>query len=211
MKRKRIVVCGIVMTALTVLSSTGACAASKKSKAVKAYQKMLSGRQVKWAENIFVRADSCSFALAYIDNDSVPELILRSYEKGTRYGYYAVYTYKGGKAQYVVNTGIEIGYAKKKGVIYGANYFTVPQGGPGDYECYYKMAKGAVSTGYSKDTRGKTSYAKETLGKKYSSSKISAGTYKKKVKSLMGSKKLVKSAKIKLYPNTAANRTSKLK
>ncbi len=203
MKKKKYLVGMMVMMLLLLAASTNVWAASKKAKALKAYRKMLEASTVQWDDNgKTVRADTCSFALAYVNKDAVPELIVKSYFAGTLNGYYSVYTYKGGKVKFLVNTGLEVGYVKKKGVLYGKRLFTVPQGGPGDAERYYKINnKGGIDYGLVYDSRVRVSYNyyKESYGANYKSNALEKDSYSKAVNKLIGNRKLVNTEKIKFY------------
>lgn len=69
-----LLVCMISITAF--LPSQSAEAVSTKKKALKAYSKMLSKKTIKRTGHTTMKTKDCKFAIAYIDNNSVPELIV---------------------------------------------------------------------------------------------------------------------------------------
>ena len=70
-KNKRTV--GLFLFAVLLVAFTGSVqAASQKSKALKAYNQFLSKTYIDW-ETGYVETKDCSFALACVDKDNVPE------------------------------------------------------------------------------------------------------------------------------------------
>lgn len=91
-------------------------AASQKSKAIAAYKKLLTQKTVTFDGNRKITMKNCKFALAYVDNNSVPELLLDTTSKGNGYRY-KVYTYSGGKAKIAYESVNPIRYYPKKGIV----------------------------------------------------------------------------------------------
>ncbi|MCD8019568.1 MAG: hypothetical protein LUF92_08315 [Clostridiales bacterium] len=153
-------------------------AASKKSKALKAYKKVLSQSMI-YAPNVgeYVSASECSFAIAYIDNNSVPELVIcyGSYTWGAA-GDSILYTYKNGKVKYVSVSGIAqyFVYSKKKGIV--RTYFPSDDPAYSDYS-YYRLKKAKLKS-------IKASTAKKTLKKNKTKLKLYANTAKNRKKYL---------------------------
>ncbi len=187
-------------------------AASQKTKAIQAYKNMLSQKTMRWGNDDYykkVPTSKYSFVLAYIDNNSVPELVVTSDYVTHAAGSMVVYTYRNGKIQVVtdVNSGnffadnSKFSYYKKKGVFLSCYVM----GGVTDH--YYKMSKNKASEKLMADDSlmwGKSWY------------KCSGGTNKKITKSSFNSnlKKLVGSTKkttVKFYKNTSTNRKKYLK
>lgn len=176
---------------------------------VKAYKKLLSKSTIgtrKWP------ASQCSFAFAYIDNNSVPELVIQSYWSGSMFGYYEIYTYRNGKARRIdVNLGVSFEYYKKTGVLSDSYWYTHPQGGPGSRTTYYKLKNGKITATLSKvKLEPNEMYNREKTVYNYNlnSKSIKKSKYNTQLKKLTGSKKAVTPA---FYKNTAANRKKYIK
>ena len=127
----------MVMVAV-MLMPLGVQAASQKSMAIQAYKKFLSNATIPWEDDWNVRASRCWFALAYIDNNNVPELIVsNSLDVPHAGGHGRIFTYKNGKVQRVADLYMDnskFSYYKKKGV-YADSY---AQGGVTN--TYYKLS-----------------------------------------------------------------------
>lgn len=195
-------------------------AASAKTKALKAYGKLMA--KSKTAD--FTQNSSSSFALAYIDNDKIPELIIQNFYGGMIKGNYAVYTYRNGKVKRVAGPdtlGTSISYYKKKGVIRGSLWYTVPMGGPGEGTTYCQMKKGKIVSILKKEvfepneaygrTKTESSWFYDTSGKGNKFKSLSKKSFNSKLKKMTGSKKPTTLKSIKFYENTAANRKKYLK
>ena len=183
-----------------MLAPLNASAASQKTKAMKAYKSYMAKK-----------GSSARFAVAYLDKDSVPELIYYVPSKPL----YTVFTWKSGKmktmfsADYskdVSNLYDFTHYYKKKGVllavpysgaagISGKNYFAYSGG---KYKCVLSR----------NNSFGKISYYKVSGTKTLKYTKISASQFNKSLKKLVGN---TKASKLAYYKNTAANRTKRLK
>lgn len=193
-------VCIAILTGI-LLPGVHAEAASKKTKALKAYNKLLASDSIRWNDDgMTSNPADCSFALVYIDNNNVPELVI---DCGGPLLQYAVYTYKKGKAQYVTNTGRGFGYYKKKGV------FTGNATGMGYFcEMYYKLSSGKSVRKFAFELID----GSETRYHKYQSEQKSITISKAKFNRQL--KKLVGSTKVKtviFHNNNTINRTKYLK
>ena len=179
-------------------------AASKKSKAIAAYNKTLSQRTVavipekvrsrrRIRRYTPAKAQNVKFSVAYIDNDSIPELILDDPSKE----YFGTWTFKNGKMK---NLGIfffdnPAGYYKKKGVFkvshkYGNDFYKITNG------------KSVLILSISKD-KGKSSKQYYSYNSKGRSKKISKSQFNKKLRGYVGSTKLTR---IIMHKNTKSNR-----
>ena len=95
-------------------------AASAKKKAMKAYSKMLSKKKIKRDSATVYKGKNCYFAIAYIDNNNVPELIIYNTKDSSHaQGWGALYTYRKGKVKLVCPLTLDnrnrMGYYKKTG------------------------------------------------------------------------------------------------
>lgn len=211
--------CMLLMAAVLV-SGREAEAASKKKAALKAYTSFLSGKSINW-DGALVPLSKCSFTLAYIDKDTVPELVVCSnYNTSHAAGYYRLYTYKKGKVVFVDNLMDGFSYYKKKGVYCGYH------AGTGGEETYYhKFSKakttyklymmderslafdvngdGKIGRCYEKVTKARNPYYRSAT------KKITKSEFNKQLKKLVGKTK--KTTVRKYYANTASNRKKRLK
>ena len=182
---------------LIMCSSMPAFAASKKSKAVKAYRAYLE-----------TQGEGAHFDLIYLNSDSVPELVVDQ----------DIYTYKSGK-MVKMDPSISMywpgSYYKKKGlIVYGyahGGYY------PSQFQRYMKMSGKKLvfkleigKFGETSFTTGKvkwtTSYSVQTSGS--NGKKVKKAAFNKALKKLVGSKK---PAKIRSLENTQENRSKYLK
>ena len=196
--RKVIVILLAVVLAAGVPSPTDVQAASQKSKATSAYRSFMSKSKIPWGtySRLKVSTSKCSFTLAYINNDNIPELVVTTHEVAHAVGYGAIFTYKNGKVQGVANFNQDdskFKYYKKKGVY--------PNSGS---DC-------VLATFYNNGVRtdmkkGTTYYKANKYGVR---TKTSKSTFNKTLKKLVGNNKKV--AKVSLKKNTAANRKKYIK
>lgn len=213
LKKKRSLKLILMLTVLlTLLLACGMTsqAASAKSKAMKAYKTMMAKTYI-YKDNWQMKTKNCYFAIAYIDNNSVPELIVYNNKDIPHMGGYGMlYTYRNGKVQYVTSMTLDekstLGYYRKKGILTDAY---AQQGRKG--VSFMKLKNGTVTSvlykGYYHN--GKKWKADEYL--KYSSSKVTTLTkskFNKALKSYVGSRDLTK---FKFYKNTSKNRKKYLK
>lgn len=187
-----------VFAAVFMLGTTQAQAASTKTKAIKAYNSLLSKKTLTWSKNLTVKTSKCKFALIYVDNNSVPELFVDASRAGTNHvsGFQRLYTYQNGKVKEVMTVRDGFGYYRKKGVI--TSYTALH----GEYLSHFKLASGKAKLQLRKETYYTTEYYNG------SEKKISKSTYQKILKKLIGSSK---PTKIHVKANTSANRKKYLK
>lgn len=199
----------LLVVMMWVSPSLNVEAASSKSKAIKAYKAFLSQKTIPWGTDSYYTAvptKNCSFALVYIDKNSVPELVVKNLHDITHIaGFGVVFTYKNGKVQPVSNIQLDgkFYYYKKKG-IYAGSYLS---SGVLSYS-YCKMSglKSVAKLAERKDTfTGKKSYYKANSG---SGKVISKSKFNSSLKKLVGS---AKRSTAKFYRNTKKNRTKYLK
>lgn len=209
MKRKKgmrnimMLMCIALLTGI-LLPSVQTEAASQKGRALQAYEEYLKEHP----------SSVKKFAIAYIDNDKLPELL---YQGNNYLGQTYIYTYRKGKIEYIGKIGtaamwIEI-YPKKKMIIeryawggYTAtNQFTYYRySRRGLQKCLYQEGWSIMSSGgYSGWDYGYTNYKN---GKKAGS--ISKRCAKRKLKKLVGS---TKAKKVTFHDNNTINRTKYLK
>lgn len=191
-----IIVCVMAIGVFLLPPDTKVQAVSARTKAMNSYKALLKGRSSKE-----------KFAVVYIDNNSVPELVLDRQATGSRVsGFGDLYTYSGGKRVKVNNSiniiGNVFSYFKKTGGFKDDDSY---QGA--EVTGYYKLSgKKAVCKAYKKviaewTGQGGTYYY--VNNKKVSKSKFNAC-----VKSVTKGKKATKA---KLYANTKKNRDKYLK
>lgn len=184
----------IAMLAGILLPGVHTEAASKKAKALKVYSKLLASDSIKRSDDGMTQNPAdCSFALVYIDNNNVPELVI---DCGGSLLRYAVYTYKNGKAQYVTNAGGIFGYYKKKGIFTG--------GVGSSYICvnYVKLSSGKSVKKFSYvEYNGSATYLSYQSNKEVT---ITKARFNRQLKKLVGSTK--ETTNITWHNNTVANR-----
>lgn len=182
---------------LLICSNIQVNAASKtKVKAVKAYSELL--KKSKIGDSSYRAASkSCEFALVYLDNNSIPELIVRDTSTGVCW----VYAYRGGKVKLSEAVFLRNFYYYKKAGIYLVSGYGFNWGG----EFYYKFSKGKSTLQYEKNDEffDGVSYMK---GK--NRVQITKTEYNRGVKKLIGSRKKIAA---KFYKNTKTNRSKYLK
>lgn len=196
-------------------------AASKKSKAIAAYKKMLSKSTVTVVPKTVPRrrgsktykpanAKNVCFTLAYINNDSVPELILVDLARD----YYGIWTYKNGKVvnlKFVINFqepgyyNKAAGFYRKTGIL--TEYSAYPRGGYG--RDYYKISNGKAIELFSIGKINKYSPVEYSIANSDGTYKsISRWAFNKKLKAYVGKTKF---AQYYFFRNTASNRKKYLK
>ena len=150
--------------------ATNVNAASKRTKALTAYQKKLK----KLDSKIY------KFALVYLDKDSIPELVITSKES-THAIYGEIYTYNNGKLKNLKYAGSDFGqfiYSPKKSVVSNSAWIN----GYGAVSTFYRFNKKGKGT---KLKKFEEAYLPKTLykinGKKVSKKKFNS-EYKKMVK-----------------------------
>jgi hypothetical protein len=184
-------------------------AMSAKTKALKAYNKLLSKKTINRGMESWNTSD-CKFFVAYIDNNSVPELIVYNYKSAPHAGGFgALYTYKNGKVKYVQSLALNIvdrlGYYKKTGWFMDNGMYT----GYGDERIEY-FSKGKVRTqslGYVIEASwDDDSILVSQYTKRLKSGKVVNLTKKQFRKELKKAVKGRKLTKYKFHKNTKSNR-----
>ena len=205
-----------VLVLALFVPSANVCALTQKQKAFNAYKSMLSKSKVSIVSSGSPTPSSkVQFAIAYIDNNDVPELIVKRSD-----GLFAVFTYKNNKIYRVKKgNGYDkfVGYYKKTG---GYKLFD-STGKEGSYyiyynENYYLLTNSGTTQKISKyvylgptDRNPRTPmYMDYTSYNKGHGVAINHSTFKSKFVSLTKGKSLTK---VKYYSNTAANRKKYLK
>lgn len=192
----------MVLLGQMLLPAAQVQAASRKSKALKAYKNYMQ-KQSK---------DSI-FAVLYLDKDSVPELIYYLPSKEI----YKIYTWKNNQMKRVYSFDLYSGempeghrithYYKKKGA-----FITIPHVGvagcSGENYYVYKNNKYVPALGRTKSPEG-VKYWRYKPGKysKYTPTAITKSQFHKALKKQVGTKK---ATKIKYYSNTAKNRNKQI-
>lgn len=170
--KQRILVATLALCMLFTLfaPATNVNAASKRTKALAAYQKKLN--------HLDPRQNK--FALIYLDKDSIPELLITP-DFGVHAVAGEVYTYTDGKLKQLKYTGSDYGrliYSKKKSVVSNSAWIN----GYGAISTFYRFNKKGKGT---KLKRFEEAYLPKTLykinGKKVSKKKFNS-EYKKMVK-----------------------------
>lgn len=187
-------------------------AASNKTKALRAYRKLLSQTTIKRDAYTTFKTKDCRFALAYIDNNSIPELIVYCSSTSHIECKGALYTYRKGKLQYVcklmLDTRKRLGYYPKTGWFvdnttyqgYGTDeFYKLKSGKVKDDVEYFRSVeyngKNYTATGFSIVTNGKYQEVSATVfnrSLRYNTNNKSFKTFK-------------------FYKNTKSNRTKYLK
>lgn len=184
-------------------------AASKKEKALQAYNAMLSKSSFHVKIDTWVvkyQTKNCTFALAYIDKNTIPELIVANYtDTSHASGNGAVFTYKNGKIKQVSFLSLNefLAYYKKKGVIIDT------YSGMGFSErSYEKMSNGEMKlfARTSKNFGNPGSKKKQYYDKNFN--KISKRNFNRTLKKYV---KAAKPVKAQFIANTAENRRQYLK
>ena len=145
-------------------------AASKRTKALKAYQKKLTSLDSRYNK----------FALIYLNKDSIPELLITP-DFGAHVTIGEVYMYTGGKLKQLKYAGSDFGrliYSKKKSVVSNSAWIN----GYGAVSTFYrfnKKGKGTKLKRFEEASLPKTLY--KINGKKVSKKKFNS-EYKKMVK-----------------------------
>ena len=209
----------IFMLVFTAIPAMPGEAASTKSKALSAYKKKLSaskvtvlpaGKKVMNRNDDYVtyrysKRAKVKFAIAYINNDNVPELILEDKNYG-----YGVWAYKGGKVKCVLwgdTYYSPYGYYRKKGIYEDIAW---SEGTPFT-KCFYQFKNGKMTGKLHKfvyeQGRPEADYYQISSSSRYPK-EISKAVFKKKLKSYVGNTKVTK---LSLKSNTSSNRKKYLR
>ncbi|MCD8348922.1 MAG: hypothetical protein LUD16_13475 [Lachnospiraceae bacterium] len=203
---KKSLVMFLLLFSIFLLPHLSVEAASSKSAALKAYKKFLAQETIPWGDDSYYTAvptKNCSFAIAYIDNNSVPELIIRNSTDITHLaGWGVIYTWRNGEMTLVGNIDYDgsFYYYKKKGI-----YVTSYTMGGTAYK-YFKLSKGTATYKLSMINRiVVTPSSNSTVTSYYNGSgkEISSSAFNSKLAKLTGS---TNRTELTLYKNTARNR-----
>lgn len=216
MKMLKIMTVFAFMAVLVCMNSFTVEVDSKKEKALKAYDKMLSKSLFKvktcaMSEGEIVikeyQTANCSFAVVDIDKDSVPELIVEDVRDADHAsGYGAMFIYKNGKVKQAtaLNLNGTFKYYKKEGVIVD-NYTNEGY----SYNSYKKLSNGKVTQFISTEKNfGNLTGSKKTKYYDADGNKISKSTFNKALEKYA---KSLKPTEVKFLDNTATNRAKYLK
>ena len=190
-------------------STVAVDAAGGKRAALNAYARALQQGSIQW-DNGTVSLDDSGFGLAYVNNDSIPELAVYVSTTCHAEGYCALYAYKNGKVTLIgtMMDGVAV-YPKK-------NLVEAIHSGTGGYEHYYLTVSGTKVKGYLHKVGEKESgwdmngdgkisgtyYSRLTSGL-WETKAISKKKFDLLLKKKAGTAKL---KKIKFYENTKVNR-----
>lgn len=202
-KRKWYGLLAFILCVCLMLPAAPIQAASSKSEAIAAYKRFLEGQP---------SSGSYDFAMIYLDNDSVPELLvggvnLYTFENGAMVRHSVMF----GDAGY--------GYYKKKGVFIQMHaHFNTFEKNAYETWTYNQFSKSgftkklfrdcAYATNSSGKAKGKKKYTYCIYDEKGTETKASKNRFQSALKKMTGKAKMTK---IKLYSNTAANRKKYLK
>lgn len=207
----------VFLVATIMLPKANVNALTQKQKALNAYNKFLAKSSVpiasagktcyrSWQPYTYkgTKASQVLFGLAYIDNDGIPELVLKTTNNGSTV-LTSIFTYTNGKVKRVLQ--LTNDYAHIDGYYYKANSFKYTQlDEGGDKEEYYSVFnKGKTYRKLRKDSNTYGYYA--PVYRKVTSDPwggvISQSEFVKIRKNMTRSKTL---SKIKYYKDTAYNR-----
>lgn len=187
-------------------------AASAKTKAIQAYKKILSRKNINWGVSYRfpVSTKDCSFSLVYLNKDSIPELVVYNITNVPHAaGYGQLYTYYKGRVRLVTGLNVNDGtfrYYKKKSVFIddytgmGITSYT-----------YNKFSKTKASPFLNYEKNFNPYAVKKLTYSKYSKNRwipTSKTYFKKQLKRYVKSTKV---SKTKFHKNTAGNRRKYLK
>ncbi|MCD8013743.1 MAG: hypothetical protein LUG99_11295 [Lachnospiraceae bacterium] len=191
----------LLAASLFLLPGKNVEAASTKTKALKAYSKLLAKSTIEWGDTGYTMdLSECKFQIIYLDDNSVPELLIYGpYTSTDLSSSYQVllYTYKNGKAKYVAEFYSNVSYYKKKGIITDQLYTAAST-----IDYYYKFSGTKVRRKLAKSIYQMSTY----YYTKYSGSEatyITKAKFNASLKKLVGSKK---AKTVSYHKNTAANR-----
>lgn len=178
---------------LSLLTPAEVSAASTAQKAVAAYQKFLKEK--------YEITDTTTFCLVYIDNNSVPELVVGN-KNIPHVSVPDVYCYASGKVRKMKNAGSDYGrfvYSYKKGLTVCSTWVN----GYGSIESYVKWSKSNTKRStykkYTVDVR--KSKERYYIGKK----KVSKKSFEKSVKATQKKYPIRTIYGNEMFPATAAN------
>ncbi len=186
-----------------------ASAAAGKKKAFQAYNKFLSKKRIDWDDDEYEPQimSKLNFAIAYIDKNEIPELVIYN-ARGKSHGVFGdgmVYTYRNGKLKKSGVLGCsllgKVRYYEKIGIIKDYSFDNFSR----NWCFYYKLSAGKV-----RSTGSETEYNYDDNRWEYTAryKKCSRKKYRKRVMVITKNKT---GKKFKWFKNTAANRKKHLK
>ena len=205
--RKRILAALLVILtgSLLIAPVSNVQAASRKTKALNAYNSLLQRKTYKVYPRYSVSFARTSFSLVYLNKDSVPELIVKDNFDYFYRDYRLIFTYKNGKVV-LLDHDIFNQYYKKTGVY--TRVIKLSTNRTGLREIQHNKLIGKKSKRYLIRQKGK-SYG--TMINRYCDANlkdITPAEYKKRLKKLTKSKK---ATSVKYHKNTTSNRKRYLK
>ena len=196
--KRKYYIMGIILLFLGVLlwTTKPTWASSKRTEAVKAYRKFLSGSELKWDNYLTFKSEECLFSLIYVNNDSIPELLIQGRSTYHAAGREKLYTYKNGKIK-LVHTAVDaFKYYKKTGIFCSVTFSQM------EINDYRKLSGDSSKILLSKRYRNGWSYYDKN------NKMISKSMFNMSLKKYT---KGQKSTTIKYHKNTAYNRIKYLK
>ena len=204
-------VCICLLLAMTMLAATtqSVCAttvSSQAKKAIKAYQKYLSGSKVKWDGGYStedVPAERVSFSVVDINKDGIPELLLSSNYVSHAMGEQSICIFNKGKVEFMGGADYIKSYYPRSGIV------EMYHCGMGNSTWYSKIKNGkdktiaSIEHNYGDPRKKKPDYYWENK-------QVTKAEFNKLLKKNAGTKK-VKVTKSFWHKNTSSNRKNMLK
>ena len=195
---------GSIVSVATVQAASKAT--SKKAAALKAYNTFLQKKSYKVYIRYSVPFSKASFGLAYLNNDSVPELIVKDNVDRSYKDYRLIFTYKNGKVK-LLNHDIFSKYYKKTSVY--MRVIKLSTNRTGLREVQHNKLIGTQSKRYLIRQKGTVIYGEKINRYCDANMKdITPAEYNRRLKKLTKSKK---ASSVKYYKNSATNRRKYLK
>ena len=194
----------VMLCVILMVPHVNANAATQRQQAMTAYKKMLSASRVYYYRTLTYHGSlskNVYFGLAYINNDGIPELVLRAKCNGV--SLYSVWTYKNGKAVRVAygNGGsVFKGYFNKTGIYLERAY----SDGTPFTDSYYRLSGTSATRVISKFDYGYGGGADYSIGNR----SCSASAFAAKRRSIT---KGLAMKKVSYVKNSASSRKAKLK
>lgn len=178
---------------------------TNKQKVIKNYKKFLKKANISWGNNENVPLDKCYFALVYVNNDNIPELLLCTKDYGSTShatGYGAIYSFSKNKVKMISNLAFEkreFKYYKKKSL-----YIDTYSRNGNFYQNYYLYPHKAI--GYTLNRSAST--GEGVLYRDANYNDLKKEDFEKLIKSYSNN---TKSTKAKFRKNNEKNRKKYLK
>ena len=211
-RKKTWLLCLLALLAIPLAAGIFSCQASastQKAKAFKAYRRFLSKRKIDWDDDEYEPQimSKLDFAIAYIDNNDVPELVIHN-TRGPSHGVFGdgmVYIYWKGRLKKAGALGCSlmkrVRYYEKIGIIRDYSFDNFKR----NWCYYYRLSSGKV-----RPTGTETEYNYDDHRWEYSTKfkKCSRKKYNQSIKAITKNKN---GKNFKWIKNTAANRKKYLK